>query len=107
MSLREHTTHVMKTVGEAGEARPETRLADAVGNCRANALADVRWVKDALERLGRYGDRHERNGYLDRALHEAICGYQRDNGLRCDGWLRPGGETESTIRVELIRLGKE
>jgi hypothetical protein len=64
-------------------------------------------VKDALRHLGRYADGPEPHGYLDRELHDAICAYQRDCGLRCDGWLRPGGETENTLRVELIRLGKE
>jgi hypothetical protein len=91
----------------ASNARPDTRLSGMVGNGRANRRADVRWVKDALARLGRYADGPEPHGYIDRELHDAICGCQRDCGLRCDGWLRPGDETEGTLRVELIRLGKE
>jgi hypothetical protein len=51
----------------------------------------VRWVKGALRHLGRYADEPAPHGYMDRELHDAICGYQRDCGLRCDGWLRPGG----------------
>ncbi|MBV1799657.1 peptidoglycan-binding protein [Siccirubricoccus sp. G192] len=53
--------------------------------------------------LGRYNDR-ERNGYITRALDDAIRGYQRDRGLRRDGYLDPGGETECTLCIELARL---
>ena len=91
----------------AASARPETCLADKVGNGRTNRQADVRWVREALRHLGRCSGGPEAHGYIDRELHDAVCAYQRDCGLRCDGWLRPGGETENTLRVELIRLGKE
>lgn len=88
-------------------ARPETCLTAKVGNGRTNHRADVRWVKEAFKHLGRYDAGPEPHGYIDRELLDAIYRYQRDCGLRCDGWLRPGGETENTLRVELIRLGQE
>lgn len=89
------------------KAGAKSKIGAAVGNGRANRLEDVLWLKQALHDLGRYGDRGERHGYLDRELHEAICCYQRDRGLRCDGWLKPGGETERTMRVQLAYLDKE
>lgn len=69
--------------GKAGAGT--SRIKDTVGNGRTNRPEDVLWVKQALQDLGRYRDRHERHGYLDRDLHEAICCYQRDRGLKCDG----------------------
>lgn len=56
------------------KAVAKSKFAGAVGNGRANRPEDVLWVKQALHNLGRYCDRDERHAYLDRALHEAICG---------------------------------
>lgn len=53
---------------------------------------------------GGYNDRGERHPYIDRGLQNAIEGYQRDRGLRRDGFMAPGGETECTLCVELARL---
>lgn len=89
------------------KAGVKSKITRAVGNGRANQLGDVLWLKQALRDLGRHCDRGERHGYIDRELHEAICCYQRDRGLRCDGWLKPGGETERTMRVQLAYLDKE
>ncbi len=84
-----------------------TKLSDKVGNGRANRPEDVVWLKQALHCLGRYNDAGERHGYIDRDLQDAIENYQRDRGLERDGYLRPNGETEQTLRVELVRLGEE
>ena len=81
------------------------RITDRVGHGRTNKLCDVIWAKDALACLGRYPRSGEEcHGYIDLALHEAIQGYQRDRGLRRDGYMAPGGQTESTIWLELARL---
>ena len=64
-------------------------------------------MKDAFQKPGRYNLPGERHGFIDKELHEAIENYQRDSGLKSDGFLTPMGETEKTIRVELIRLGEE
>ena len=64
-------------------------------------------MKDALQKLGRYNPPGERHGFINKELHEAIENFQRDSGLKSDGFLTPMGETEKTIRVELIRLGEE
>ncbi|HYG85077.1 MAG TPA: peptidoglycan-binding domain-containing protein [Azospirillum sp.] len=89
---------------QSRSTRPASNLRDRVGNGLPNRPDDLLWVKEALQRLGRYNDRGERHPYIDRALHEAIQGYQRDRGLRRDGFLVPGGETECTLCVELARL---
>lgn len=85
--------------------RRAMKITDCVGNGRNNAPSDVLWAKEALTCLGRYPRSGKtRHGYIDRDLHQAIENYQRDRGLRCDGYMAPGGETESTVWVELARL---
>lgn len=80
-----------------------SNLRDSVGNGRTNHPDDLRWVKEALRLMGRYSG-GENAPYIDRALVQAIEGYQRDCGLRRDGVLEPGGETECTLCVEISRL---
>lgn len=72
-----------------------------VGNGSANHPDDILLVKAALDRLGRYRHRGDAHGYIDRRLHDAILGYQRDRGLRRDGVLKPGGETERCLQLEM------
>ena len=81
-----------------------SHLRDRVGHGGANLARDVWLVKAALARLGRYhGAAH---GIIDRKLVDAIRGYQRDRGLRRDGVLHPGGETELSLRVENAYLAQ-
>ncbi len=86
---------------------PRSKLTDKTGNGHVNNSADILWLKDAMQSLGRYNDTGERHGFIDKDLDQAITGYQSDRGLRRDGFLIPMGETEQTIRVELVRLGKD
>lgn len=81
-----------------------SNLGDRVGNGMTNRPQDILWVKEVLRHLGRYNHAGPPNPIIERALHEAIQGYQRDRGLRRDGFLAPGGETECTLCVELARL---
>lgn len=90
-----------------GEASCDSRLANEVGNGKFNQKEDVVWLKIAMCHLGRYRRRGEPHGYIDRDLHQAIKNYQRDRGLRQDGFLKPLGPTECVIRIELARLDKE
>jgi hypothetical protein len=80
-----------------------SNLRDSVGNGRTNHPEDLRWVKEALRLMGRYNGGGD-TPYIDRTLARAIEGYQRDRGLRRDGILTPGGETECTLCVEVTRL---
>jgi hypothetical protein len=87
--------------GAAAPAAPAGPLAlkDAVGDGRANRPDDVVAVKTALAGLGRYGTDRTRapNPFLDRPLIGAVSAFQKEAGLKQDGWLAPGGETESAL----------
>lgn len=81
-----------------------SNLAARVGNGMTNIETDIMWLKEVLRRLGRHNHVGEPHPYIDARLVEAIGGYQRDRGLKRDGLLNPGGETECTLCVELGRL---
>ncbi len=76
-----------------------------VGDQRENRPEDVRKVKSALDRLGYFDFRKEPepHGYVTREMDSGIKRYQKERGLRVDGWLRPGGETESALKRDLKR----
>ena len=84
--------------------RHTSNLCDRTGNGQPNRPRDILWVKEALRRLGRYNHDGTPHPYIDRPLNDAILSYQRDRGLRRDGVLVPGGETECALCVELARL---
>ena len=87
--------------------RRSDRIAATVGNERENRIEDVLWAKEALACLGRYRPSRHWNGYIDRILHDAIHAYQRDRGLRRDGYINPDGETERAIFKDLSLLAGE
>ncbi len=72
-----------------------------VGNNLANEPQDVRNTKKNLSNLGYFDDETE-NDFITRALDTGIKGFQRDNGLRIDGKLLPGGETEREIEAQTL-----
>jgi Putative peptidoglycan binding domain len=75
---------------------------NVVGNGRDNEPDDVLNAKRVLTRLDRYWPpRHGLNGIIDRQLDEAIKGFQEDNDLRVDGWMRPGGSTQRRLEESL------
>ncbi len=69
---------------------------DSVGNNMTNDEDAVFNVKDTLSSFDRF-EEEEPNGFITRDLDNSIKGFQRDNGLRVDGILRPGGETENGL----------
>ena len=75
-------------------------ISETVGNNMTNEPEDVMSVKDALGELDRF-EEEQPHGYITRDLDDSIRGYQRDNGLREDGVLFPGGETENALIGEL------
>ncbi|MDO9709187.1 peptidoglycan-binding domain-containing protein [Paracraurococcus lichenis] len=87
-------------------AEPPPRIAEKVGNGCLNNPQDVLWAKLALACLGRYPASAMAHGYIDRALDTAIRNYQRDRGLRCNGMIRPGGETERNLRTDLLHVAE-
>ncbi|MEL0021028.1 MAG: peptidoglycan-binding domain-containing protein [Rickettsiales bacterium] len=63
---------------------------------------DIRKAKIALNEIGLYEmPRHGVTDERDASLIEAIRNYQRHRGLRVDGKIRPGGETEQDINRTL------
>ncbi|MCK5384364.1 MAG: peptidoglycan-binding protein [Alphaproteobacteria bacterium] len=75
-------------------------LKGAVGNNLENDPDDVKTTKYNLSRAGYFDedDNDNRdNGFITRKLDSSISRFQRDNKLKEDGVLFPGGETERTI----------
>lgn len=68
----------------------------SVGNNMNNAEDDVLKVKGALSELGKYQE-VDPHGYITREMDDSIKSYQRDSGLKEDGILYPGGETETAM----------
>ena len=67
-----------------------------VGKNLDNELNDILKTKQNFARDGRYNKPVE-NGYIDKELDTAIWNFQRDNDLKADGYMKPGGETERTL----------
>jgi hypothetical protein len=77
-----------------------------VGNGRDNRQEDVLGVKRAMRTLGRYAEPgYGMTGYIDQPLDRTIRNYQADRGIRVDGYLNPGGETERELDTNLTLLG--
>lgn len=78
-------------------------IADGVGRGEPNEPEDVRAVQQAMAALGRV--RIDRtappNGVADRPLVEALEAFQRENGLKEDGIVLPGGPTQVALRAAL------
>jgi|AVFP01.1.fsa_nt_gi hypothetical protein len=70
-------------------------LGRAVGDGLDNLADDVKKVQNSLKKLGHFDE--EPNGILSKSLDAAIRGFQRESGLKVDGKLLPGGETEREI----------
>lgn len=94
----------MSATGIFNEFLP-TALRETVGNGLTNHPGDIRNVKRTLSRLGYFDDDTE-NDYITRDLDRSIRNFQRDNGLRADGVLRPGGETERAVQRDLWGFGQ-
>lgn len=83
------------------------KLKNSVGNNLANDPDDVIAVKSVMTRMGRLRldpDKAEPHAYLTRDLDEALKSYQKERGLRVDGIMFPGGETEKSLNYELKQL---
>lgn len=60
-------------------------------------------TKQALNRLGYYAVPPQRgiDDWADSAMFDAIKKFQRDNALKVDGFMRPGGPTEQKMNIHL------
>ena len=72
------------------------RLGGGVGQGQVNRGQDVVGLKNALAWTGHYPveKAHLGNPTTDEDLNWGLRGFQRDFGLKTDGFSRPGGETE-------------
>ena len=69
-----------------------------IGRGLSNDQSDVLKLKEFFADTGRLERPQEGfNPFFDGALEGAIEGFQHDNNLKADGFLRPGGETERNI----------
>lgn len=67
---------------------------------------DTLMIKRALNALGYYQTpAYGMTQYPDELLFKGIEGFQRDFGLKKDGLMMPGGETERTIRSVIGSAG--
>lgn len=76
---------------------------DEVGNGRANRDDDVLRVQSLLRDIGYYPSDRETRGIIDRDMDEGIRRFQKDSGLRVDGWLGRDGETANALRADARR----
>ena len=79
-------------------------LSAAVGAGRRSPTPDLLWLRAALTALGRHTTAEVGHAFIDRALDDAIRSYQRDRGLRVDGWLAPSGPTHRHLCFDLVSL---
>jgi peptidoglycan hydrolase-like protein with peptidoglycan-binding domain len=75
-------------------------LTGMIGNNLTNDEEDVLQVKSELFKRGYY-TKPVTNGIIDVETTNAIKNFQKDKGLRVDGVMKPGGETEQAIRMDL------
>lgn len=73
-----------------------------VGNDEDNNEQDVKTARDNLNKAG-YESGDKSSGILDRDLDTATKSFQRDNGLKIDGIIRPNGETEKALNTIVKR----
>ncbi len=84
----------------------ESDLGNPVGPNRHSAPDDVKWLKDALNKLGFYepdtraGETpDDLNEYPNQNLFDGINKFQREHGLPERGTVKPGHQTEAKRKV--------
>jgi hypothetical protein len=71
-------------------------LKSSVGKNRDNDPNDILKVEKSLKNVG-YFDAEHSHGFITKALHDGIEKFQRDQNLKSDGFILPGGETERSL----------
>ncbi len=67
-----------------------------IGNEQWSNTKDIKRIREALYRLG-YEDQNLEYGYIDKTLDNNIRNFQKQNALKVDGLIFPGGETERLL----------
>lgn len=76
-----------------------------VGNQLVSRTDDVLNVKNALSMLGFFHE-DEPHGIITRELDSSIKNFQREKGLKIDGLMYPGGETETALSQAILSKRK-
>jgi peptidoglycan hydrolase-like protein with peptidoglycan-binding domain len=78
----------------------DMQVGDTVGNGLHNDPRDVKSVKRALGGLGYLPEDpfDDPSGFIEESTTTQIRKFQQDRGLRPDGWLQPGSETEAALQ---------
>lgn len=81
------------------------KLKDPIGTSYRVDPNDRMNAKRALNQLGYYNIPPHRgiDDWTDDAMFDGIRRFQRDNGLKVDAFMRPGGPTERAITVPAMR----
>lgn len=74
-----------------------------IGNNLENRDDDIKNVKIHYAAVGKYKKPIE-NGIIDSELNDAIFEFQKENKLKIDGIMNPGGETEAMLIGKRIGL---
>ncbi|MBT3238856.1 MAG: hypothetical protein HOK06_08010 [Rhodospirillaceae bacterium] len=71
----------------------------ALGDGQDNRESDVKAAKRALSWAGHYpaAKAQKPDGRADSSLLSGLLDFQKSAGLKVDGWMRPGGETATTL----------
>ena len=78
-------------------------LSAPIGNRQTSNANDLIQTRRNFSRLGRYGGDTELS-VLDRELDTTIRTFQRDKGLKQDGIMNPGGQTERALNRDLENM---
>jgi hypothetical protein len=84
-------------------------LTQSVGNGMDNAPDDVRKTKYGLAHMGLFNQDDENDGdtpdnpIITQKMDTAIKSFQRDNGLKIDGKMKPRGETERALSMRIAQ----
>jgi hypothetical protein len=83
-------------------------LKQPMGKNYTVAPVDIVNTKAALTQLGYYRPPNEIGiqPWTDEAMFNGIMQFQKDNGLKVDGFMRPGGPTEGYINQHLAIAGE-
>lgn len=78
----------------------QSAITTPVGNGKNSNPLDILHIRKILKHLGRHNGDTELE-FIDHGLDRSIRKFQHDEGLRVDGILNPGGETERALNRAL------
>ncbi|MBF0166654.1 MAG: peptidoglycan-binding protein [Alphaproteobacteria bacterium] len=87
---------------------PSFQIQKPLGEAHNVDPQDVLATKKALNRLGYYQlPEHGLHPYPDQSLFDSVKAFQKDEGLRVDGFMRPRGPTEAALDNRLAEVKRK